>query len=1073
MKTRIIASVASLMLALGTNSGRSNPITWTNTSGGNWSVAANWSPNEVPGPTDDASISSSTVTLSANASASSLTLSGGTLGGTGMLVLAGPLNWSGGFIRGTVQCNGGTFTGNLYLVGGQVLNTGSLDWNNADIYDGAGSVISNALGATINLTANGDGTFNNSGGARTFYNAGQLNVSAGPNPAGISDTFVNTGTVTVNAGTLDLQNGGTNTGTTLVAAIATLQASGGTFSFNTGSALYGTGTNLFSGAIANFNGTYAITNVLAISAGTVNFNGNETLTPARLVMSGGTLGGTGALVLAGPLNWSGGFIRGTVQCNGGTFTGNLYLVGGQVLNTGSLDWNNADIYDGAGSVISNAFGATINLTANGDGTFNYSGGARTFYNAGQLNVSAGPNPAGISDTFVNTGTVTVNAGTLDLQNGGTNTGTTLVAAIAALQASGGTFSFNTGSALYGTGTNLFSGAIANFNGTYAITNVLAISAGTVNFNGNETLTPARLVMSGGTLGGTGALVLAGPLNWSGGFIRGTVQCNGGTFTGADYLVGGQVLNTGTLAWNNADIYDGAGSVISNAFGATINLTANGDGTFNYSGGARTFYNAGQLNVSAGPNPAGISDTFVNTGTVTVNAGTLDLQGSYSLTNGTLNFGLSGATNFGKVNLAGAAALSGTLSASLTGGYIPNSTNSFAVLSYSSENGVFTSTNLPFADAWQVIYGSTMTTLQVLNSRPLWTVAANQSVNELALLTATNGARDIDTPAQILTFGLVSAPSGMALSTNTGLITWTPAQTQSPSTNTVVVSVTDNGTPPLSATNSFTVIVLEVNVAPVLPALSQTNVNVLALLTVTNTATESNIHSTLGYALVNPPTGASIDTNGIFTWAPSLSQGPGTNLITTVVTNSNLYDLLKPSLTATNSFTVIVYAPTLAPIGNYSVNVGQTVSFTASGTDNDSTRTLTFSLGTAPAGASIVPATGLFDWRPPVSSAGSSNTVQVIVTANTAPAASATQRFYVLVNALTPVTLAPVSKTTAQFEMQVTGPIGPDYILQANGALANTNWLDILTNTPAASPFSVTDINVSVFTNRFYRVKLGP
>ncbi len=267
--------------------------------------------------------------------------------------------------------------------------------------------------------------------------------------------------------------------------------------------------------------------------------------------------------------------------------------------------------------------------------------------------------------------------------------------------------------------------------------------------------------------------------------------------------------------------------------------------------------------------------------------------------------------------------------------------------------------------------------------------------------------------------------------------------------------------------------MEVNVAPVLPVIAQTNVNVLALLTVSNTATESNIHSTVGYTLVNPPAGASINANGIITWTPGLPQGPGTNLITTVVTNFNPYDLLNPSLSATNSFTVIVFALTLAPSGNHTVNVGQTVSFTASATDNDSTRTLTFSLGTAPAGATIVPASGLFNWRPPVSNAGSSNNMQVLVTANSTPSVSATQSFYVLVNALTPVTLVPVSINTTQFQMEVTGPIGPDYFLQANGSLANTNWLNLLTNTPAVSPFSVTDTNVSVFTNRFYRVKLGP
>ncbi len=86
-------------------------------------------------------------------------------------------------------------------------------------------------------------------------------------------------------------------------------------------------------------------------------------------------------------------------------------------------------------------------------------------------------------------------------------------------------------------------------------------------------------------------------------------------------------------------------------------------------------------------------------------------------------------------------------------------------------------------------------------------------------------------------------------------------------------------PHLSATNSFTVVVREVNVAPVLPVIPDQTVNELTLLTVTNTASETNIHATLGYALVNPPAGAAIDANGIITWTPSQTQSPSTNTLT--------------------------------------------------------------------------------------------------------------------------------------------------------------------------------------------------
>ncbi len=74
------------------------------------------------------------------------------------------------------------------------------------------------------------------------------------------------------------------------------------------------------------------------------------------------------------------------------------------------------------------------------------------------------------------------------------------------------------------------------------------------------------------------------------------------------------------------------------------------------------------------------------------------------------------------------------------------------------------------------------------------------------------ATDLDVPANTLTFALVSGPAGLTVSSG-GIVKWTPTELQGPSTNTVTVKVTDDGTPPLSATNSFTVVVNEVNAPP--------------------------------------------------------------------------------------------------------------------------------------------------------------------------------------------------------------------------------------------------------------------
>ena len=60
-----------LLLMLGNIAANSATIAWTNTSGGNWSVATNWSPNQVPGASDTAVITASgiyTVTFNAGGS---------------------------------------------------------------------------------------------------------------------------------------------------------------------------------------------------------------------------------------------------------------------------------------------------------------------------------------------------------------------------------------------------------------------------------------------------------------------------------------------------------------------------------------------------------------------------------------------------------------------------------------------------------------------------------------------------------------------------------------------------------------------------------------------------------------------------------------------------------------------------------------------------------------------------------------------------------------------------------------------------------------------------------------------
>ena len=136
-----------------------------------------------------------------------------------------------------------------------------------------------------------------------------------------------------------------------------------------------------------------------------------------------------------------------------------------------------------------------------------------------------------------------------------------------------------------------------------------------------------------------------------------------------------------------------------------------------------------------------------------------------------------------------------------------------------------------ADVWDSsvgrVYGYSLWEFQVYgtpvptNQPPVLAAIPNQSIMAGRTLLVTNLASDPNIPPLPLTFSLLNAPTNAAINSNSGLFTWRPTIAQSPSTQTVAVVVSDNGVPPLSATQSFTVTVIQPAV-PVLSAVSITN-----------------------------------------------------------------------------------------------------------------------------------------------------------------------------------------------------------------------------------------------------------
>jgi Bacterial Ig domain/Putative Ig domain len=314
---------------------------------------------------------------------------------------------------------------------------------------------------------------------------------------------------------------------------------------------------------------------------------------------------------------------------------------------------------------------------------------------------------------------------------------------------------------------------------------------------------------------------------------------------------------------------------------------------------------------------------------------------------------------------------------------------------------------PPHDGWRIDTIGIGGTACCQNTAPILATQPDVTIQELATLTVTNTATDPSAPPGTLTYSLVNPPSGCVIDNN-GIITWTPTEAQGPGTNVITTIVSDTASPPLTATNNFTVTVLEVNNAPVLPAQADITIAEQTLLLVTNTAADSDIPANaMNYILLSGPPAATIDVNGIISWQTTEADGPGTYAVTTVVTDNG-----TPPLSATNSFTVTVNeinsAPNLTVPSDQTINELTTLSVSASATDSDiPANVLTFSLISSPSGMSINPTSGAISWTPTEAQGPGTNIITVAVTDDGTPPLSATNSFKVVVNEVNAAPVLPI------------------------------------------------------------------
>src|SRR5574341_821364 len=301
-----------------------------------------------------------------------------------------------------------------------------------------------------------------------------------------------------------------------------------------------------------------------------------------------------------------------------------------------------------------------------------------------------------------------------------------------------------------------------------------------------------------------------------------------------------------------------------------------------------------------------------------------------------------------------------------------------------------------------------------NLPPELDTIGNRTVNEEEPLAFTVSATDPS--GDPLVFNASGLPSGALFDPETQTFSWTPSETQGPGVfNGITFTVSDDHGNTDSET--VTITVQEVNLAPTLAAIADQAVDEQSPLSVQAQATDPDLPANaLSFSLDQAPAGAAIDAaTGLFSWTPTEAQGAGQYDVIVRVTDDgtpNLFDTEAFRITVTE----INQAPTLDAIGDQAVDELTLLSFTATASDPDlPPNTLTFSLDEAPAGASIDGTSGLFTWTSTEAQGPGQYDVIVRVTDDGTPSLFDTEAFRITVAEINqaPVLAAVGDRTVAE------------------------------------------------------------
>jgi hypothetical protein len=664
-------------------------------------------------------------------------------------------------------------TSNAKYLDGPMTNSGSVFWTGGIFYVRNNN--SGNLGRVVNRGVwqmQGDLDLAQwfATGFEVFVNNGTFRKSSGAGIGTFSLVLQNQfGLLEVLSGTLRFDRGQQLDGTFLAAP-------GTVIRFNSGTSTYTALTQFTGGGQYQLTGG-TLQGLLDYLPNLKLLGGSVALSPSyqtngnivQLDLDGSTL--LGSNVVIGVLNWNSGSVLGsltvasngvlnwkdglvgagaalTVQSNGvaNLLTSAAKYLDGPLTNSGSVVWTGGAIYvrnnnaGNLGRIVNRGF---WQMEGDLDLAQWFANGLEIFHNSGTFRKSSGTGMGSITVLFQNQlGTVDAQSGILRFDRGTQLDGLFLTAPGAVIRFNAGTFTYTPLTQLTGAGQYQLTGGTLQglldylpnlklLGGNVGLSpnyqtngNIVRLDLDGATLLGSNTVTGV-LNLNSGNVGGPTVVTGAGALNWlEGRFAQGSsllVQSNGvaNLLGNGQKQLGAGMTNYGRVYWsggsfsimNDASTYLGA---VENQPGGLWEVQGDLSLVQWVANNFAYFRNSGTIRKPVGTGTATLDVIFHNQGVIEQLSGIWTFGRNFSLTEGTVLFGIGGDSNFGRINLTGTASLAGKLAARLLNGYVPATNRTFQIMSYGVVAGTFTDysgLDVGSGRAFAPVYTPTSLTLQ--------------------------------------------------------------------------------------------------------------------------------------------------------------------------------------------------------------------------------------------------------------------------------------------------------------------------------------------------------------------------